>query len=179
MDNETQNDDVQTTATEPATTEEPPQSEERHDDAQQSDDQLGEGGLKALRAERAARKAAEQAAKAAQQTFEQRLQALEAENAKMKAAQFDRRVTDAASGKLKTPTLALKLADVSEDMTDEQLVAAIDKLLKDCPELAAEPASQGGEDPFRFSNHVKSTPQNAHDMNALAFANMVSSAINR
>ena len=89
------------------------------------------------------------------------------------------RFVDAALGKLKTPSLALKLADVSDGMDDTQLATAIDKLLESCPELAAEPATKSTEDPFRFANHVKSTPQNAHDMNALAFGNMVRTALNQ
>ncbi|MEF2736293.1 MAG: hypothetical protein U0N15_03590 [Bifidobacterium choerinum] len=182
MDNKTtNNDDTQAT---PATTTQGPQAtpepeEHSADEAQQSGDgQLGEGGLKALRAERAARKAAEAQAKEQQKTFDERLQALEAENARMKAERFERRVTDAASGKLKTPALALKLADVSADMTDAQLGEAIDKLLKDCPELAVAQQQGGGDDPFRFANHANTKPQNAHDMNALAFANMMRDALN-
>lgn len=178
MEEPNQNTDVQATATEPTPTE-PQTVEPEHRDDAHDDGQLNEGGLKALRAERAARKAAEQAVKEQQKTFEERLAALEAENAQMKTEKFERRVVDAATGKLKTPSLALKLADVSDCMDDTQLATAIDKLIESCPELAAEPAAKSTEDPFRFANHVKSTPQNAHDMNALAFGNMVRTALNQ
>lgn len=178
MEEPNQNTDVQVPATEPTPTE-PQTVEPEHRDDAHDDGQLNEGGLKALRAERAARKAAEQAAKEQQKTFEERFAALEAENALMKTEKFERRVVDAATGKLKTPQLALKLADVSDGMDDKQIGEAIDKLLESCPELAAEPATKGTEDPFRFANHVKSTPQNAHDMNALAFGNMVRDALNQ
>ena len=55
---------------------------------------------------------------------------------------------------------------------------AIDKLLETSPELA-KTEKQQVEDPFQFASHIKNTPQNAHDMNAIAFGNMLASALNR
>ena len=142
------------------------------------DSQLNEGGLKALRQERAARKAAEAAAKEQQRTFEERLKALEDRNNALEAEKFQRRVTDIAAAKLQSPQLALKLTDVNPDMDDKQIGEAIDKLLETSPELA-KTEKQQVEDPFQFASHIKNTPQNAHDMNAIAFGNMLASALNR
>lgn len=168
--------------TAPATPDVPPQEQEntgsQPEQESRDDSQLNEGGLKALRQERAARKAAEAAAKEQQRTFEERLKALEDKNNALEAEKFQRRVTDIAAAKLQSPQLALKLADVNPDMDDKQIGEAIDKLLETSPELA-KTEKQQVEDPFRFASHIKNTPQNAHDMNAIAFGNMLASALNR
>lgn len=165
-----------------ATPDVPPQEQENTENQPEQegrdDSQLNEGGLKALRQERAARKAAEAAAKEQQRTFEERLKALEDRNSALEAERFQRRVTDIAAAKLQSPQLALKLADVNPDMDDKQIGEAIDKLLETSPELA-KTEKQQVEDPFRFASHIKNTPQNAHDMNAIAFGNMLASALNR
>lgn len=177
-DNNNQQPDETTAPATPVETQVQENTESQPEQAGRDDSQLNEGGLKALRQERAARKAAEAAAKEQQRTFEERLKALEDKNNALEAEKFQRRVTDIAAAKLQSPQLALKLADVTPDMDDKQIGEAIDKLLETSPELA-KTASKQAEDPFQFASHIKNTPQNAHDMNAIAFGNMLASALNR
>lgn len=123
---------------------------------------LGEGGKRALQAERELRKAAEETAKTAQAEAERALKngATEIEKAKAEAraearaevlAEANQRllkaeVKAAAAGKLRRPEYATSLLDLSQfavsddGMVDAKAIeSAIDKLVEDDPDLAATP----------------------------------------
>jgi hypothetical protein len=136
------------------------------DPAADTDEPLGEGGKRALTAERTARKAAEDREKALQAQLEELQQAQMSEQEKAVAearrageteatAKVQRRIFTAeakvaASGKVQDPTLfadpdvALKLlgfnevpVDAAGDIDSEAISKAIDKLTQDRPYLAA------------------------------------------
>lgn len=157
-------------------------ADDQHDDEQQNDDdgddtgeqdeQLGEGGKKALEAERRARRDAEAIAKKAKDELErlraeamsEQEKALEAarqeaaDAAKAEAAakyrpKLDRQQVRSAASKFARPDDAIRYLDLDDlprddegELDDKALSKALDDVLKDRPELVAREHRRGSAD---------------------------------
>ncbi len=150
-------------STEETTDDEQTEEVEQSEEAEQKPDPDA-GAKKALQTERAARKQAERELKdlraelalkdkpAEEQALEQaRAEARQEATAKANERIVRAEVKAAATGKVKNPALALKLIDTSEIEVDDDgevdsdaVTAAIDDLLEQYPELAADGGKFGG-----------------------------------
>ena len=140
------------------------------DDVQDDqDDVLNEGGMKALRAERSARKDAERQLKASQHALQDAQEALQASRREL----FDLRFEQAAAPLCAYPELLRKLGDWDDTMSADEIREQATKIVTQYPKLANEPVNRD-----RFTLCAKAGPTN-HTINANMFADAVRDALGR
>lgn len=139
------------------------------DTAGGQDDVLGEGGIKALRAERAARKAAERQLKESQQAL---LEAQDAQRA-VQSELFELRFEQEAAPMCAYPELLRKLGDWDDAMSAEEIRAQATKIITKYPKLASETVNRD-----IFTRCAKEG-YTSHTINAIQFADAVRDTLGR